>query len=99
MDLSIYFDPIQIEDFKFIKRSSRKTFGDMIVKNREGSYFPHLDDIQLALIGVGEERAQVDNQGCGEGINAIRDYFYDLFPGNYQPNIADLGNLRLGHTI
>jgi formiminoglutamase len=99
MDLSIYFDPIQIEDFKFIKRSSRKTFGDMIVKNLEGTYFPHLDDVQLAIIGVGEERGQVDNHGCGEGINAIRDYFYDLFPGNYQPKVADLGNLRLGHTI
>ncbi len=99
MDLSIYFDPINIEDFKFMRRSSRKSFGDMILKNLEGSYFPELEEVQIALIGVPEERGQVGNPGCGSGGGVIRDYFYDLFPGNYQARIADLGNLKAGHTI
>jgi len=63
MDLSIYFDPIQMDDFRFMKRSSRKSFGDLIHKHLEGAYFPRLDDVDMAIIGVGEERAQVNNPG------------------------------------
>jgi len=99
MDLSIYFDPIQVNDFKYTKRSSQKTFGSQIIKYEEGNYFPSLEGINLALIGVSEERAQVNNSGCGEGVDMIRDYFYDLFPGSYQAHIADLGNLKAGHDI
>ncbi|NOR87047.1 MAG: arginase [Bacteroidales bacterium] len=99
MDLSIYFDPIQIDDFRYAARENQKTFGARIVTYSTGGYFPDLDGIQLAIIGVGEERSNVNNNGCGDGVDVIRDYFYDLFPGGYQPKIVDLGNLKMGHQI
>jgi formiminoglutamase len=98
MDLSLYFEPFQIENFAFLQRSSRKTMGDMIRKNLEGAYFPDLENIDIALIGVGEERGQINNAGCGKGVRNIRNYFYNLFPGNYRTSIADLGDLRIGHS-
>lgn len=99
MDLSIYFDPIQVDHFRYTLRASRKTFGDIIVKYQSDSYFPDLDGMQLALIGIGEERGNVNNNGCGQGVDMIRDYFYDLFPVGYAPRMVDLGNIKLGHNI
>ncbi len=99
MDLSIYFEPLHVEDFRYNKKANRKAFGDIIQKYQDEGHFPSLKGVSLALIGVGEERAHVNNQGCGEGVDVIRDYFYDLFPGSYQPRIADLGNLKRGHHI
>ena len=31
MDISLYFDPIHIDNFKYLNRSSRKSFGDVIM--------------------------------------------------------------------
>ena len=99
MDLSIYFEPIDISNFNFTKRNSRKSFGNIIREYTTDSSFPDMAQVNLAIIGVGEERGQVNNEGCGQGVDYIRNYLYDLFPGTYQPHIADLGNLKLGHNI
>jgi len=99
MDISLYFDPIHIDNFKYLNRSSRKSFGDMILKYVPDSYFPDLSDVHMAIIGVGEERGQVGNPGCSQGVDNIRDHFYDLFPGSYQAKVADLGNIKPGHTL
>ena len=99
MDLSIYFDPIDVNDFRYAKKGNQKSLGARIIKNQSVNLFPNLTGVDLALIGVGEERAQINNEGCGEGVDIIRDYFYDLYPGGYQPRIADLGNLKKGHNI
>jgi arginase family enzyme len=99
MDLSTYFEPIDINDFNFSRRNSRKSLGHIMRKYTTDSYFPDMDQVHLAIIGVGEERGQVNNDGCGQGVDYIRNYLYDLFPGSYQPHIADLGNLKLGHNI
>ena len=99
MDISLYFDPIHIDNFKYLNRSSRKSFGDVIRKYVPDSYFPDLRDVHMAIIGVGEERGQIGNPGCSQGVDMIRDYFYDLFPGHYQAQVADLGNIKPGHTV
>jgi len=99
MDLSIYFEPIDINYFNFTKRSNRKSFGNVIRKFTTESYFPDLEQVHLAIVGVGEERGQVNNEGCSQGIDYIRNYLYELFPGAYQPHIVDLGNLKIGHHV
>ncbi|OYT16698.1 MAG: arginase [Bacteroidetes bacterium 4572_77] len=99
MDLSIYFEPIDVNDFRYAKKGNQKTFGAKIIKNESENFFPNLSGVDMAIIGVGEERAHYNNEGCGEGLNAIRNYFYDLYPGAYQPRIADLGNIKQGSEI
>lgn len=99
MDLSIYFEPLHLEDFRYNSKLNQKSFGGIIEKYHTNGRFPSLDGASLAIVGVGEERGTVYNQGSGEGVDIIRDYFYDLFPGAYQPNIIDLGNLKRGHNI
>ena len=97
MDLSIYFSPLDTDDFEY--NLSQKSFGNIIQKYTNLDFFPNLDGISLAIIGIEEERATFNNKGCGQGVGAIRNYFYKLFPGSYNAQIADLGNIQLGHGI
>lgn len=59
--------------------------------------FPNLEGVKVAIIGVGESRHSLGNDGCATAPDKVREYFYKLSatPGL---TIADIGNLRLGHT-
>lgn len=60
---------------------------------------PNLEGIQIAIIGVLEGRNAVDNLGTGKTFEHIRKYLYQMFPGNWFSNIADLGNIPKGETV
>ncbi len=61
--------------------------------------FPFLDDVDIAIIGVEEDRGAVNNQGCANGVNAIRKFLYQLNVGAFTPKVADLGNIKAGANI
>jgi arginase family enzyme len=97
MDISLYFEPINTEHFVFHQFEATKRYGNIIQCYEEQGIFPDLSSAKLALIGVGEERNAINNEGCGNGMDNIRNYFYKLFVGNYNAEIVDLGNIRIGH--
>ena len=61
--------------------------------------FPQLRNVKLAIFGVQEDRNSENNFGCGENLHFIRRKFYELFPGEWQSEIADLGNVLKGDTV
>jgi len=60
--------------------------------------FPDLEDIDMAIIGVPESRNAINNSKCDQAPDIIREHFYALHQGEFKHRIADLGNLKLGHT-
>jgi arginase family enzyme len=60
--------------------------------------FPDLEDVQLVLIGVLDNRGD-SNAASNIDLIAIRKEFYSLFPGNWNASIADLGNILPGNSI
>ncbi|MDH3323063.1 MAG: formimidoylglutamase [Flavobacteriaceae bacterium] len=60
---------------------------------------PKLKNVQLAIIGVLEGRGAVDNLGTGKGLEHIRKYLYQMFPGNWHLNVVDLGNVPQGNEV
>ena len=54
---------------------------------------------KLALIGVLEDRASVDNHGCGSSANAIRKELYQLYAHGEIPAMIDFGNILPGQTV
>ena len=56
--------------------------------------FPDLNNIEIAILGVDEDRNTDDNFGSGKDLHHIRSHFYKLFPGNWNVPIADLGILK-----
>ncbi|MCF6223557.1 MAG: formimidoylglutamase [Flavobacteriaceae bacterium] len=60
---------------------------------------PKLKNVQIAILGVLEGRNAVDNLGTGKDLDKIRKYLYQMFPGNWHLNIADLGNVPQGNEV
>ncbi|HEX8517812.1 MAG TPA: formimidoylglutamase [Bacteroidia bacterium] len=94
-----YFIPIDISDFSGSHTYTDASYGKVIRKFTPEGDFPDLADVQLAIIGVEEDRQSVNNEGCGLAADYVRENLYRLFQGNYNSKIADLGNIRKGNTI
>ncbi|MCD6544406.1 MAG: formimidoylglutamase [Flavobacteriaceae bacterium] len=75
------------------------TLGKNIEKYTKQNGIPSLDNVQIAIIGVLEGRNAVDNVGTGKGLENIRKYLYQMFPGNWHSNIVDLGNIPQGNDV
>ncbi|TMM29568.1 arginase [Polaribacter aestuariivivens] len=61
--------------------------------------FPDLENVQIAILGVQEDRNSENNFGCGNDLHFIRKKLYELFPGDWSTNIADLGNVLKGNQV
>ncbi len=59
---------------------------------------PELNGVKIAILGVTENRNDIDYIGNTFDINGIRKSFYQLFQGNWDCEIADLGDLILGES-
>jgi arginase family enzyme len=94
-----YFIPIEISEFTGCRTYSETSYGKVIKTFSKGNDFPDLDNIQLAIIGVEEDRKAINNEGCGLASDYVRENLYRLFQGNYSAKIADLGNIRKGNSI
>ncbi len=99
MDLDIYFEPVTIDFESITGQTEFNRLGDVIHTYREESGFPSLEGINLALIGVNEDRMALGNTGCGDGPDVIRKYLYNLYSHWTNLQIADLGNIKKGHTV
>lgn len=61
--------------------------------------FPDLDGVKIAIFGVLEDRLGEDSKGTAVNFGRIRENFYNLFPGNWSFDIADLGDIERGETV
>lgn len=58
--------------------------------------FPDLDDVQLVLVGCGEQRGSGLIHGQSRAADVIRRHFYSLFYWHQDIRIADVGNIKTG---
>ena len=99
MDISIFLEPVAEKCFSKAYRPGKKTLGETINIYRNENEFPNLEGVDLAIIGVKEERGTVDNKGCADGIDYIRKALYPLFNHWPQLHIIDLGDVRIGKDV
>ena len=60
---------------------------------------PDLKDVEIAILGVKENRNDIDYIGTAVSYAAIRQELYALYPGNWTHKMADLGNIENGETV
>jgi arginase family enzyme len=99
MEISIYFDPISEELFSEHEAASHPRIQRSFIIHTLNSGFPEAQEMDVAIIGVIEDRASINNHGCANAPDEVRKYLYKLFPGSWNCRIADLGNIRQGFTI
>ncbi len=92
MDINIYFQPIEKEEYQ---KDTLGYFTD--VHNEDG--FPNWEDCEVAILGVNEGRRSERNQGCENGADEVRKELYQLFHHNKVLKICDLGNIQAGATV
>jgi formiminoglutamase len=99
MSLSDFFSPVNPEKFKpktgfYTSQLGLKTtyFEDSFPELEEGVY-------DMAIVGVQDDRAAVNNEGCALGPDYFREQFYTLHEGPYAIRLVDLGNIKAGASI
>jgi len=60
---------------------------------------PDLEGVQIAILGVLENRNDINYIGEIVQLNAVRKAFYGLFPGSWNTVIADLGDINKGESV
>ena len=98
MDITLYFEPIDTSKIERDEDYMPTQLGSVIDIHKEEGRFPDLEKIDLAIIGVKEERNAVNNEGCAEAPDAVRNKLYQLFQRG-ETAIADLGNIIGGNTV
>jgi len=76
-----------------------QSLGKQIKIHTVDSGVPELNKVDVAIIGVRENRNDVNFLGEGLYFDAIRKSLYDLFPGNWDTSIVDLGDIIPGEEV
>jgi len=79
MDISIYFEPIENLILNYSEEKHQQHLGEIIVCNQADKPFPSIENADIAIIGVEEDRNAIDNDGCKNAPDAIRHFLYNFF--------------------
>ncbi|XCF07242.1 formimidoylglutamase [Tamlana crocina] len=78
---------------------SPQALGRKIKIHSEQNGIPDLEGVNIAILGVLENRNDVDYIGEEFQLNEIRKSFYSLFPGSWNTTVADLGDIEKGESV
>ena len=92
-----FLKPLDSEIFQLIQTLSSQQLGSKVVLHTKED-FPDLNKVKIALIGVLDSRGDA-NQTSTVELTAIRKELYQLFPGNWEASIADLGDIVAGNSL
>jgi formiminoglutamase len=78
---------------------SQQALGRKLRVHSKQQGIPDLEGVNVALIGVLENRNDYNYIGEEFQLNEIRKAFYSLFPGSWNTVIADLGDINQGESV
>jgi arginase family enzyme len=96
MNLNDYFDPVSLENPVNDHLSEKAVFCRNIYIHTPDSPISRLEEFELALMGVPEDRGATLS-GSAMAPDLIRHHLYQLFRVNPSLKIIDLGNLKTGN--
>lgn len=97
MELNLFLEPYKEKHES--EYTISKQFSDLVLIYSDPSFFQDLDGIKLALVGVNEDRKAINNQGSSIAPDKIREQLYKLFFHWPEVRMADLGNIKQGHSV
>lgn len=91
-----FLSPVEPNIIEFAASLSQKQLGSTLVKNLINN-FPDLTNIKIAIVGVLENRNDAEATSAVD-VSHIRKEIYQLYPGNWENIVADLGDVHQGET-
>lgn len=98
MDFS-FLSPVQDLVLAHNELLATQTLGRKIKIHSQQHGIPDLNGVDMVIIGVSENRNDVNYIGEELQLNEIRKSLYALFPGNWLTSVADLGDIKRGETV
>lgn len=94
-----FLSPVSDEVLAHNELLSDQALGKKLKIHSKQFGIPDLDDVKIAILGVLENRNDVNYIGEEIHFNQIRRTLYSLFPGNWYTYIADLGDILQGDSV
>lgn len=94
-----FLSPVQDLVLAHNELLSTQVLGRKLRIHSKQNGIPNLDDVKIAIIGVLENRNDVNYIGEDFQLSEIRKSLYALFPGNWHQTIADLGDILKGESV
>ncbi|WP_031426005.1 formimidoylglutamase [Flavimarina sp. Hel_I_48] len=77
----------------------KQSLGNTIRMHTSQEGMPSLDEVNVAIIGLRENRGMMDNLAEKPDFQSVRSAIYGLFAGNWHTVIADLGDIDSGNSL
>ena len=90
--------PVNNEAIHGLAMLPKQVIGKNIYIHTKESGLPELKGLQVAIIGLSEQRNSFFANPQYD-VNQFRQAFYELYPGNWNLKIADLGDLSNGSKV
>ncbi|AJR03351.1 formimidoylglutamase [Siansivirga zeaxanthinifaciens] len=94
-----FFSPVSDLILAHNELLSSQALGKKIKIHSSQNGFPELEGVDIAIFGVLENRNDVNYIGESFDLNEIRKTFYSLYPGSWNTQLADLGDIEKGETV
>ena len=91
-------EPISESSLNSLVIAPDQVIGKIIKLHTESDGFPSLEQVKIAIVGITENR-NTFYPTLDYDLDSFRNSFYNLFPGKWTINIADLGNLPNGESV
>ena len=92
-----FLQPVSESFEDFLQSLSNQTLGKKVVFHTKTD-FPILDNVSIALFTVNEYRGS-NKDNFDFSFDNFRKNFYNLYPGNWNTSIVDLGNIEAGASV
>lgn len=92
-----FLQPIHSELVTFLNMLPPLAFGNQVALHTS-KQFPELKDVKVVIIGVSDNRGNL-NFSEDSDLMLFRKQLYQLYLGNWEVKIADLGNINKGASI
>ena len=90
--------PVKKENLLDLTLLPKQILGKNISIHTQNTGLPELKGLTIALIGLHEHRNSFFHNSS-YNVNQFRKVFYELYPGNWNLSIADLGDLPNGEKV
>lgn len=94
-----FLSPLDENLVEDLQASEFPNLGNQVKLHSLSSGIPDLENIKIAIVGVKENRLADGVEDEFLNFSKIRRSFYSLFPGNWNLNVADLGDIEKGETV
>ena len=94
-----FLSPVSEEVLSNNELLSPQALGKKLKIHTKQHGLPDLENVKIVIIGVLENRNDVNYLGSDVQLDNVRKLFYSLFPGNWHTTMADFGDIRKGDSV